>query len=143
MKKGFLVMIALTLLLAIGFPQEADARRGGGFKSPKQSFTQTPKKSDNVSKTTTDSKTGGATAGTAAKTGGFLGGGGGLMKGMMLGGLAGLMFGSMFGNMGAMGQFLGLMVNLLAIFAVIMLIRVAFVYLRSKKDQRPDQRRPY
>lgn len=138
MKKGFLVMIALTLLLAIGFPQEADARRGG-FKSPKQSFTQTPKKSDNVSQTTTGSKTTGATAGTAAKTGGLFGGSG-FMKGMMLGGLAGMLFGGLFGGMGAFGEILGLMVNLLAIFAVIMLIRVAFVYLRSKKDQRPNQR---
>ncbi|MHA7963412.1 hypothetical protein ACX93W_04645 [Paenibacillus sp. CAU 1782] len=140
MKKGFLVMIALTLLLAIGFPQEADARRGG-FKSPKQSFTQTPKKTDNVSKTTTGSTTGGATAGTAAKTGGLFGGSG-FMKGMVAGGLAGLLFGSMFGGMGAMGEIFGLLINLLAIFAVIMLIRVAFVYLRSKKEQRPDPRRP-
>lgn len=144
MKKGIMVLMvmALTLFVSIGFASEADARRGG-MKSPKQSFTQTPKKTDNVNQSSSGAKAStGATAGTAAKSGGLFGGSG-FMKGMMMGGLAGLLFGGLFGSMGAFGEILGLMINLMAIFAIIMLIRVAFVYLRSKKEQRPDERRPY
>lgn len=142
MKKGMLVMIALSLFFVLGFAEVADAKRGGGFKSPKQSFTQTPKK-DNVSQTNPGSaKSGAATGtGTAARSGGLFGGSG-FMKGMMLGGLAGLLFGGMFAGMGAMGEIFGLLINLLAIFAIIMLIRVAFVYLKSKKND-PNPRRPY
>ncbi|KRE25030.1 hypothetical protein [Paenibacillus sp. Soil522] len=138
MKKGFMVVLALALFFTLGFGQYADAKPRGGLKSPKQSYTQTPKKSDNVSQTNPGTKTG-ATTGTT-KPGFF--GGGSLMKGLMIGGLAGLMFGSLFSGLGAFGNILGLMINLLAIFAVIMLIRVAFVYLRSKRNP-PDQRRPY
>jgi predicted lipid-binding transport protein (Tim44 family) len=112
------------------------------MKSPKQSFTQTPKKTDNVNQTSTGTKTGTTTgATTATKKPGFFSGGS-LMKGLMIGGLAGLLFGSMFSGLGAFGEILGLMINLLAIFAIIMLIRVAFVYLRSKRNP-PDARRPY
>ncbi|WP_243644403.1 hypothetical protein [Paenibacillus pinisoli] len=151
MKKGILVMLALTLFLSFGFGQVADAKRGGGFKSPKQSFTQTPKKTDNVNQSNpgTGSKAGattGATTGGAAKSGGLFGGSS-LMKGLMIGGLAGMLFGGLFGGMGAFGEILGLMINVLAIFAVIMLIRVAWVYLRNNKNKNnngtPDQRRPY
>ncbi|WP_238404399.1 MULTISPECIES: hypothetical protein [Paenibacillus] len=139
MKKGFMVMLALALFFTLGFGQYADAKpRGGGIKSPKQSVTQNPKKSENVNQSNPGTKAG-TTAGTT-KPGFFSGGG--LMKGMMIGGLAGLMFGSMFAGMGAFGNILGFMINLLAIFAIIMLIRVAFVYLRSKRNP-PDQRRPY
>ncbi|RIX53735.1 hypothetical protein D3P08_09055 [Paenibacillus nanensis] len=137
-------MMALALFLSFGFGQVADAAKRGGFKSPKQSYTQTPKKStDNVSQTNPGTKTGtGAATGTAARSGGLFGGSS-FMKGMMIGGLAGLLFGGMFGSMGAFGEILGLMINLLAIFAIIMLIRVAFVYLRSKKNNTPNERRPY
>ena len=140
MKKGLLVMMALTLFLGLGlaFAQDADARRGGGIKSPKQSYSQTPKKSDNVKESSTAPKQNG-TAG-ANKSGGLFGGSG-LMKGLMLGGLAGMLFGGLFGGMGAFGEILGLLVNVLAIVAVVMLIRVAFVYLKSKRNT-PDQRRP-
>ncbi|RCW51003.1 hypothetical protein [Paenibacillus prosopidis] len=138
MKKGFMVMMALALFFTLGFGQYADAKPRGGMKSPKQSFTQTPKKTDNVSQTNTGTKAG-TTTGTT-KPGFFSGGG--LMKGLMIGGLAGLLFGSMFSGLGAFGNILGLMINLLAIFAIIMLIRVAFVYLRSKRNP-PDARRPY
>lgn len=142
MKKGLLITMALALFLSFGFGQVADAAKRGGFKSPKQGYTQTPKKqTDNVSQTNPGTKTG-TGAGTTARTGGLFGGSS-LMKGLMIGGLAGMLFGGMFGNMGAFGEILGLMVNLLAIFAIIMLIRVAFVYLRSKKNNTPNERRPY
>ncbi|MEK3881359.1 hypothetical protein [Paenibacillus sp. PL2-23] len=142
MKKGFLVMLALALFLGLSFGQTADAKRGG-FKSPKQSVTDS-KKTDNVSQSNPGTKTGtgtGATTGAANKP---LYGGSGLMKGLMIGGLAGLLFSGMFAEMGAMGEIFGLLINLLAIFALIMLIRVGYVYLKSKKNQNntPDSRRP-
>lgn len=143
MKKGLLITMALTLFLSFGFGQVADAAKRGGFKSPRQSISEPKKQTDNVSQTNPGTKTGtGAATGTTARTGGLFGGSS-LMKGLMIGGLAGMLFGGMFGNMGAFGEILGLMVNLLAIFAIIMLIRVAFVYLRSKKNNTPNERRPY
>ncbi|MFD0958912.1 hypothetical protein [Paenibacillus chungangensis] len=144
MKKGLLIMMALTLFLTLGFGQVADAKRGG-FKSPKQSFTQNPKKTDNVNQSNSGSKTGTAGSTAATKSGGLFGGSS-LMKGLMIGGLAGMLFGGLFGGMGAFGEIMGLMINLLAIFAIIMLIRVAFVYLRSKRNNPPSppsERRPY
>jgi len=141
MKKGILVMMSLALVLALSFSfsDSADARRGGGIKSGKQGFTQTPKKTENVQQSSTGTKSTGATG--AAKSGGLFGGSG-FMKGMMLGGLAGMLFGGLFGSMGAFGEILGLMVNLLVIVAIFMVIRAAFVYIRNKKPN-PDQRRPY
>lgn len=142
MKKGLLVMMVLALFLSFGFAQAADAKRGG-FKSPKQSYTQTPKKGDNVNQTNPGTKPGATApnAGTAAKGGLF--GGNSLMKGLMIGGLAGMLFGGLFGGMGAFGEIMGLLINLIAIFAIIMLIRVAWVYLKNKKNNTSDPRRPY
>ncbi|MUT65368.1 hypothetical protein [Paenibacillus sp. NEAU-GSW1] len=139
MKKGLLVMLIMTLFLTLGFGQVADAaKRGGGFKSPKQSYTQTPKKSasDDVSKTSSGTKAG--TAGTAAATKKSFGSS--FMKGMLVGGLAGLMFGSLFSGMGALGQVFGFLINLIAIAALVMIIVAAFKYIRNRK---PDTRRPY
>lgn len=138
MKKGFILTLVMTVFLAlsIGFSSDtADAKRGGGFKSNKQSFTQ---KNDS---TTQQSNTG-ATSGTAAKTGtgaaattkgGGLFGGNSFLKGMALGGLAGLLFGGMFANMGAFGEIFGLLINIIAIVAIIMVIRAAWTYIRNNK----------
>lgn len=138
-------MLAFTIMLAFtGIASTtADAKRGG-FKSPRQGYTQAPKKStDNVQRSDAN-KNNGAAAGTgaAAKKPGFFSGGS-LMKGLMIGGLAGLLFGSMFSGMGFMGEMFGLMINLLAIFALILLVRALFVYIRSKRKPEPDTRRPY
>ncbi|MFF2089761.1 hypothetical protein [Paenibacillus sp. NPDC058174] len=144
MKKGLVLMLAMMLFLTLGFGQVADAakRGGGGMKSPKQSYTQTPKKADQssgVSQSNPGTKTGGAAgAGAATKTSGF---GGSFMKGMLVGGLAGMLFGGMFGGMGAFGQALGFLVNLLAIAAIVMVIVAAFKYIRNKKT--PNPRGPY
>ncbi|MFC4777663.1 hypothetical protein ACFO9Q_12770 [Paenibacillus sp. GCM10023252] len=137
MKKGLLVMMALTVFFAFGLSGYADAKpRGGGIKSPKQSYTQTPKKStDNVSQSN-PSKTSGSTT----KKPGFFSGGS-FLKGMMIGGLAGLLFGSMFGT-GFFANMMGFLINLLAIFALIAVIRAVFTYFRNKR-QTPDHRRPY
>ena len=135
-KKGLITMLVLTVFLALsfGFGDTADAKRGGGFKSNKQSFTQ---KSDSTTQSGSSSSTTLGTksttgAGSTAKTGGLFGGGG-FMKGMMLGGLAGMLFGGMFANMGGFGQILGLLVNIAAILAIFMVIRAAWTYIRNNK----------
>lgn len=138
MKKGFIAMLALTVFLALGlgFSDTADAKRGGGFKSNKQSFTQ---KKDS---TTQQSNTG-ATSGTANKSGaagstattksGGLFGGNSFLKGLAVGGLAGMLFGGMIGSMGAFGEIFGFLINLLVIFAIFMVIRAAWTYVRNNK----------
>ncbi|MGN7357164.1 hypothetical protein ACTHPF_07325 [Paenibacillus sp. SAF-054] len=139
LKKWIMIIMAFTFFFAISVPADsADARRGGGsgFRSGKSSFTNTPKKStttDNVKKST---NTNNSTAGTTAKRGFFSGGG--FMKGLMIGGLAGMLFGGMFGNMGFLGNVFGLIINLLAIYVVIMLVVAA---VRAFKNRRkPDSR---
>lgn len=140
MKKGFFVMLALTVFLALGlgFSDTADAKRGGGFKSNKQSFTQkkdsTTQQSNSGATSGTANKSTTSGTGTAATTkSGGLFGGSSFMKGMMIGGLAGMLFGGMFGNMGAFGEILGLLINVAAIAAIFMIIMAAFKYLRNNK----------
>src|SRR5690606_9211278 len=135
MKKGFFVMLALTVFLALGlgFSDTADAKRGGGFKSNKQSFTQ---KKDN----TTQQSNSGATSATKSSTGsaattksGGLFGGSSCLKGVALAGLAGLLCGGMFANMGGFGEVVGLLINIAAIVAIFMISRAAWTYIRNNK----------
>lgn len=59
------------------------------------------------------------------------------MKGLMLGGLAGLLFGSLFGGMGMLGNILGLLINALAIGAIIFfLVKIYQIIKRKKKIKR-------
>lgn len=114
-------------------PDFADARRGGGFKSGTRSYTTTPKKTTDsgVSKTDNTKSSTGSTSSTSSTGRGFFSGGS-LFKGMMMGGLAGLLFGSMFAGMGMIGNFLGLAINLFAIYAVVMIVLALF-----RRKQRP------
>ncbi|TYP72588.1 hypothetical protein [Paenibacillus methanolicus] len=142
MKKSMLLIMAFTLIFAV-FAGSASAKpRGGSFKSPKQSYTQTPKKTDNVQQSTSGTKN---TASTAATTKRGFSSGGSFMKGLMIGGLAGMLFGSMFMNMGFMGDFLGLLVNLFAIYLLFVAIRGIVRYFRNRrKPHHPnDQYRGY
>ena len=144
MKKTLLLIMAFTVLLSFSFVTDSDARRGG-YKAPKRSYTETPSKpADNTSKVQPGNKastgTGtGAGAATTANRGFFSGGS--LAKGLMIGGLAGLLFGGMFANMGAFGDFLGLLVNVLAIYILFVAIRGIFRYLKQQK--RPGPNDPY
>jgi len=146
MKKLMLFLMAFTVFFAVTAVDSADARRGG-FKAPKKSYTQQPSKpADNVRNSDTPAAgtgaaAGGAGAAAAAKKPGFFGGGS-FMKGMMIGGLAGLMFGGLFAGMGAFGNILGFLINVLAIYVVIVLIRYAFQYFKNKRRE-AEHRRPY
>ena len=136
MKKGFITMLVLTvfLTLSLGFGDTADAKRGGGFKSNKQSFTQkSDTKQQSGSSTSTSSGTKSSTGSAATTKSGGLFGGSSLMKGMMIGGLAGMLFGGMFANMGGFGEIIGLLINIAAIFAIFMIIRAAWTYVRNNK----------
>ena len=151
--KALLVLTVFTVFF-VTLADPADARRGGKFVAPKKTYTEQPKKAqDNVSNSdrtnagaATGSKAGANTIGSPGTAGtqrGFLGGGS-FMKGLMIGGLAGLLFGGLFANMGFLGELLGLMINVLAIYFLFVLIRSVYRYFRDRRPQRPrESRRPY
>lgn len=127
-KRILMVMMAFTLIFStLAIPDHADARRGG-FKSGTKSYQSNPNRSTTNNSTTnnssTTSNTKSTTSNNATNTGstktGFFGGGS-LMKGLMIGGLAGMLFGGLFGNMGFFGNLIGLAINLLAIYVLVML----------------------
>src|SRR5690606_8144852 len=139
MKKGFFVMLALTVFLALGlgFSDTADAKRGGGFKSNKQSFTQ---KKDNTTQQSNSGAAAGTTSGTKSSTGsaattksGGLFGGSSCTKGLGFGGLSGLLVGGMLSSMRAFGEIFSLLINIAAIVAIFMIIRAACTYIRNNK----------
>ncbi|NWL86889.1 MULTISPECIES: hypothetical protein [unclassified Paenibacillus] len=138
LKKMMMIVMAFTLLIAFTSPDSADARRGGGFKSGPRTYSPTPKKAttNNYKKsdTTTNNKMSGTTNGMNSNRGFFSGGS--FMKGLMVGGLAGMLFGGVFGNMGFLGNMLGMAVNLLAIYFIIMIVVSLFQRFR-KKPQHP------
>lgn len=62
--------------------------------------------------------------------------GGGLMRGLMFGGLAGLLFGGLLANLGMLGSILGLLINGLAIAALIFIVmKIYSLFQRKKKEQ--------
>ncbi|KAA9006357.1 hypothetical protein F4V43_05205 [Paenibacillus spiritus] len=132
-KRVLMIMMAFTLFFATSVHDLADARKGGGFKSGVRSYQTTPKKStqSGVSKSDSSSTKSGTAAAQTKKRGFFSGGS--LMKGIMIGGIAGLLFGGMFANMGAFGSFLGLMVNMLALYLVVVLV---LSFFRRRRERR-------
>lgn len=131
MKKLIMLLIAFVLVIApngIGYDQ-ADAKKS--YKSGTKSFnsTTTPNKADsNVNATTTKNTTTPAknTSVASPSKGGF-------MKGLLFGGIAGLLFGSMFSSLGDLGAIFGFLINILAVVAVIVLIRKAFTYFKNQR----------
>ncbi|EFM12052.1 import inner membrane translocase subunit Tim44 [Paenibacillus curdlanolyticus YK9] len=137
-KKALALFMVFTLLFVV-VTESADAKPRRSVKSPKQSYTQTPKKdTNNVSQSNPGSKSG-STANTTAKRGFFSGGS--FMKGLMIGGLAGLLFGGIFSNMGFFGNLIGLLLNVFAIFALFALIRAAIQYFRRNRTNHDNRRR--
>ncbi|MEH7223328.1 hypothetical protein V7112_05875 [Bacillus sp. JJ1566] len=146
MKKVLSALVALTLILSpLGsyvFQDQTTTVEAKGYKSGKRGFNnnigntnksnfqQQQKKKDE------NNVTNKSTAPTNPK-GGFMSGG--LMKGLMLGGLAGFLFGGLLGGMGALGSFLGLMINVLAIYVLISIIRKIFVMIKDRKKNEADQ----
>jgi predicted lipid-binding transport protein (Tim44 family) len=149
MKTSFWTKALLTLaVFAVFFAaaaDDADARRGR-FVAPKKTYTEQPKKMQDGagtvnrsdSGTTSGTKAGANPTGTAGTQRGSFGGGS-FLKGLMIGGLAGFLFGSLFAHMGFLGELLGLMINLLAIYFLFVLVRAAYRYFRDRKPPRPHE----
>ncbi|WP_010273632.1 import inner membrane translocase subunit Tim44 [Paenibacillus senegalensis] len=145
MKKFLLVFMSCFLFLAVVTPDLADARRGGGgyksntgsFKKQDTSTNRTQYNQSNVSRNDTSNTSNANTRNTAAtnQNRGFFSGGS-FMKGMMIGGIAGLLFGGLFAGMGFMGEILGLLVNLAAMFVIIFLLFAAVRWIFNKMDRR-------
>ncbi|MBW7454263.1 hypothetical protein ACFOLF_01875 [Paenibacillus sepulcri] len=144
MKKGLMLFMAFTLFFAVSVGS-VDAKRGGGFKSPRQGFTQHPAKNpDSGINKSTGGTSGAVKSGTAATTKRGFFSGGSLMRGLMIGGLAGLLFGGIFGGMGFLGNFLGLIINVLAIYILIAAIRGIIHYFRNRRrPSNPNNRGSY
>lgn len=144
MKKFLLVFMSCFLFLAVVSPDLADARRGGGYKSNMGSFkkqdtttnrTQNNQSNVNRNDTSNSSNTSARNTATANQNRGFFSGGS-LMKGLMIGGLAGMLFGGLFAGMGFMGEILGLLVNLAAMFVIIFLIFAVVRWIFNRSDRR-------
>lgn len=143
MKKLSLTLMACLVALSFSIGGVAEAK---GYKSPRKSYspgttTQTPGVNNGVNTNNPSVSKSPATATNPAQTAnrGFFSGGG-LMKGLMIGGIAGLLFGGLFGGMGFLGNVLGMLINVLAIVAVIAIIRKIYVYFRDRKKYDPNPR---
>lgn len=134
--KWIMVVMAFFLIFAVTTPtmiDVADAKRGGSFRSGVQKYKPAPNKSTNqVNRTDNTNKSNTSSTAPTQKRGFFSGGG--LMKGLMIGGLAGMLFGSMFGNLGFLGDILGLMINVMAIFLLISLVMMVVKKFRNKRN---------
>lgn len=144
MKRTLLILMSMMVALTFSVTETADAKKGigGGIKSyqsPKRSFSDTPSKTpsqNNISKTDSGKTTNGTNTTANSQTNRGFFSGGGLLKGMFIGGLAGLLFGGLFSHFGAMGDILGLMVNVLAIYVMFMIIRGLFRYMADKRKDK-------
>ncbi|WP_324611601.1 hypothetical protein [Bacillus massiliglaciei] len=130
-----LLVITLSFSAAGGYVfHDETTVSAKGYKSGKKGFSNNNTNNNfnsNIQKKDTNKSDSSVANKSAANKGGFMGGG--MMKGLMLGGLAGLMFGGLLANMGALGSFIGLLVNVLAIIVVIALIRGIFNYFKNKR----------
>lgn len=137
-KKMLLVFTLFAFTAAVVIPADAADAARKGFSTPKRSYSKTPAKAqDNVSKSTTKNNGTTAGAGTTTPKRGF-NSGGSFMKGLMIGGIAGMLFGGLFGGMGFFGDILGMLVNLAAIFFVIVLIMGIVNALRRRRQHQPQ-----
>ena len=139
MKKLLLVFMSFTLVFIVtsfSASSEVGAKPSRSYKSPTGGYNApskqapAPAKDTNVSKTTDPSR---GTNPAPANRGFFSGGG--LMKGLLIGGIAGMLFGGLFGNMGVLGNIFGFLINIIAIIAVIMLIRMAVMYFIKRRKE--------
>jgi predicted lipid-binding transport protein (Tim44 family) len=132
LKKILMLMMCLSLILAPGgfFGQNDFVEAKKSYKSGTKSFKLNDNNTNSnstIKKDTTPSNSSVKTT-PQSKSGGF-------MKGILFGGLAGLLFGSLFGDLGFLGAILGLLINIIAVYALFMLIRKVYTYF---KNQRKD-----
>ncbi|MGZ9584122.1 hypothetical protein [Paenibacillus marinisediminis] len=136
MRKFLSVFLAIALVFSVTAPTSVDAAKRGGYSSGVKKYNSTPNKSSNMNKSSnhnnsTNSSTkkpNNTTTATTKKPST----GKSFMKGMMVGGLAGMLFGGL-GSMGIIGSIIGLMINMLAIAALVMVVMVLFRKIRNRK----------
>lgn len=135
-KKALLIFSLFAFTVAITVPVGSADAKPRSFSSGKKSFTKTPSKSDSgVSKSSTTNKSSSTAGSATTQNRGFFSGGS-LMKGLMIGGLAGMLFGGLFSGMGGLGNFFGLIINVLALFVLFAVFRA--IYDRFKNRRRPQ-----
>ena len=141
-KKALLIFSLFAFTIAVTVPMASVDAKPRSFSSGKKSFTKTPSKSDSgVSQSSTTKSSSSTTAGTTANRGFFSGGS--FMKGMMIGGLAGMLFGGLFGGMGALGNFFGLIINVLALFVLFAVFRAIYDRFKNRRQpHNPDRPNP-
>lgn len=61
---------------------------------------------------------------------------GGFMRGMIFGGLSGLLFGSLLSHFGGFGMIAGFLINIIAVLAIIALIRYLYVSITERARRR-------
>jgi beta-lactamase regulating signal transducer with metallopeptidase domain len=138
-KKLFSALLVLTLLFTPvgGFMlgDQLTTVHAKGYKSGKKSFNSNTnnspslfKKDDTQQKSSTTTK---SSTTAKSKTGS-------IMKGLFLGGLAGLLLGGLLSNLGILGSIIGLFINVLAILAIILIIRKLFAYFKNKRKSEDD-----
>ncbi|MFD2612117.1 hypothetical protein [Paenibacillus gansuensis] len=137
MKKVMLLLMAFTLMFTWVSADYADAKPR--FKSPRSSYTPAPKK-DSTYRSDTGTKKPNSGVNTTAPKRGFFSGGS-LMKGLMIGGLAGLLFGGLFAGMGFLGNIVGLLINIFAIYLLFIAIRGIIRMVTGRKRYNPND--PY
>jgi predicted lipid-binding transport protein (Tim44 family) len=136
-KKLALILVASMMIFSVTAPGMADAKSRGSYKSPKSSIkpeankTTTPTNNATKPDAASSTKTTPTSPATAAQKPGFFSGG--LMKGLLIGGLAGMLFGGLFGGLGALGNILGFLVNIAAIFVLVALVIRVVAYFRNRK----------
>ncbi|MFD0670293.1 hypothetical protein [Cohnella sp. GCM10027633] len=136
-KKALLVFTLFAFTAAVTVPAQSVDAKPRSFSSGKKSFSKTPSKSDGVSQSSTTNKSSAASGASTTQNRGFFSGGS-MMKGLMIGGLAGLMFGSMFAGMGALGNFFGLIINVLALFVLFVVFRAIYDRFKNRRRQPQD-----
>ncbi|SFL23714.1 hypothetical protein SAMN03159341_104183 [Paenibacillus sp. 1_12] len=141
-KKLSMIIMGFIIVFSFSAVNVADAAKS--YKGPKKSINldKTPNQNSGVNKAdpSTATKTPNATTNpsTAAKPGFFSGG---LMKGLLIGGLAGMLFGGLLGDLGGLGNILGMLVNVLAIAALVTGVIKIVQYFRNKRKLENDPNR--
>ncbi|RYL94792.1 hypothetical protein EWI07_04095 [Sporolactobacillus sp. THM7-4] len=68
---------------------------------------------------------------------------GGFMRGMIFGGLSGLLFGSLLSHFGGFGMMAGFLINVLAVLAIIALIRYLITGFANRQRRRNEDTDPW
>lgn len=142
-KKVLAALIAVALIFAPAqsfvFQPQDNQVSAKGYRSGVKSFNSNKSNTNSLFQNKQQNKSN--TQNTTSAARGFTGGG--FMRGMIFGGLSGLLFGSLLSQMGGFGMIAGLLINILAVVAIIALIRYLFVSFRKAKRKKAEDMNPW